>query len=42
VGRALAALAGKVTDADMRRMNLAVDGDKRDPRDVVREFLASR
>ncbi|HEV2386660.1 MAG TPA: glycine betaine ABC transporter substrate-binding protein [Candidatus Acidoferrales bacterium] len=36
---ALAALAGKVTDEDMRKMNYAVDGEHRDARDVVREFL---
>ena len=41
IARALAALAGRVSDKDMRRMNYAVDGEKRDPRDVVREFLDS-
>jgi osmoprotectant transport system permease protein len=40
ISRALARLAGRVTDADMRRLNYAVDGDKRDPKEVVREFLA--
>jgi len=40
IARALARLAGRVTDEDMRRLNYAVDGDKRDPREVVREFLA--
>ena len=38
---ALRSLAGRVTDADMRRLNYAVDGDHRDPREVVREFLAA-
>ncbi|MEN3336171.1 MAG: osmoprotectant transport system substrate-binding protein opuBD [Blastocatellia bacterium] len=33
-------LAGKLTDAEMRRLNYAVDGDKRDVKEVVREFLA--
>ncbi len=39
VGRALARLEGRVTAAVMRRMNNAVDVDKRDPAAVVREFL---
>jgi len=36
---ALAALQGKISDAQMRRMNYAVDGQHRDARDVVREIL---
>lgn len=39
---ALAALAGKITAADMRRMNYAVDGQHRDVADVVREFRQSK
>jgi osmoprotectant transport system substrate-binding protein len=35
---ALADLAGKITADDMRAMNEAVDGDHRDPAEVVREF----
>jgi osmoprotectant transport system substrate-binding protein len=35
---ALDALAGKVNAEDMRSMNEAVDGQHRDPADVVREF----
>ncbi len=35
---ALNALAGKITAADMRAMNQAVDGQHRDPAEVVREF----
>lgn len=35
---ALNALAGKVTADDMRAMNEAVDGQHRDPAEVVREF----
>jgi osmoprotectant transport system substrate-binding protein len=35
---ALAALAGKVTAEDVRAMNQAVDGQHRDPTEVVREF----
>jgi osmoprotectant transport system substrate-binding protein len=37
---ALDALAGKVTAEDMRAMNEAIDGQHRDPADVVREFRA--
>jgi osmoprotectant transport system substrate-binding protein len=35
---ALNALGGKITAEDMRGMNEAVDGQHRDPADVVREF----
>ena len=35
-------LAGRISSRDMRRMNYAVDGEKRDPTDVVREFLKGR
>ncbi len=35
---ALDALAGKITAADMQAMNEAVDGQHRDPAEVVREF----
>jgi len=41
VDRALRALAGRISAADMQRMNHAVDGLRQDPRDVAREFLAS-
>jgi len=41
VGQALKRLAGRVDAAAMRRMNFAVDGNHRDPKDVVREFLDS-
>jgi glycine betaine/choline ABC-type transport system substrate-binding protein len=37
---ALHGLAGKITDADMRRLNYAVDAEKRDVKEVVREFLS--
>lgn len=40
IAQALHALAGKVTADDMRGMNEAVDGQHRDPADVVREFRA--
>jgi osmoprotectant transport system substrate-binding protein len=35
---ALDALAGKITADDMRQMNEAIDGEHRDPADVVREY----
>ena len=38
ISTALHALAGKITADDMRAMNEAVDGQHRDPADVVREF----
>ena len=40
IANALHALAGKVTADDMRTMNEAVDGQHRDPAEVVREFRA--
>ena len=39
VGAALGALAGAISDDDMRRLNYAVDGEHRDPAAVVKEFL---
>jgi glycine betaine/choline ABC-type transport system substrate-binding protein len=36
---ALASLSGRITVADMRRMNRAVDADRRDPAEVAREFV---
>jgi len=35
---ALDALAGKITAVDMRAMNEAIDGQHRDPAEVVQEF----
>ena len=37
----LAALGGSIPEEAMRRMNLAVDGDLRDPRAVAREFVTA-
>jgi osmoprotectant transport system substrate-binding protein len=42
VGRALSELAGKISEADMRRMNYAVDGQHRDIKEVSREFLRAK
>lgn len=39
---ALDALAGKISADDMRAMNEAIDGQHRDPADVVREFRAKQ
>jgi glycine betaine/choline ABC-type transport system substrate-binding protein len=39
IGRALARLAGRVSDRDMRALNAAVDVHHRDVRAVVGEFL---
>ena len=39
IGRALAQLAGRVSDRDMRSLNAAVDIDRRDVKVVVRQFL---
>ena len=36
---AVAALAGRMDEASMRRMNHLVDGEHRAPADVAREFL---
>ena len=41
IGRALQRLAGRVSDADMRAMNAAVDLQHRDVKDVVEKFLAT-
>jgi glycine betaine/choline ABC-type transport system substrate-binding protein len=35
----LGALAGRIDEATMRRLNYAVDGERRDPAQVAREFL---
>ena len=40
VKEALVGLSRRISVADMRRMNRAVDADHRDPNDVAREFLA--
>jgi osmoprotectant transport system substrate-binding protein len=42
VQAALDALAGKISDDDMRQLNYAVDGQHRDAKEVVREFLQKR
>jgi osmoprotectant transport system substrate-binding protein len=42
VGVALEQLAGKISENEMRRMNYAVDGELKDPADVVRAFRKSK
>src|ERR1700719_2739529 len=42
VKRALDELAGKISDTAMRQLNYAVDGQHRDVKEVVREFLKKK
>ena len=42
VRQALDELGGKISEDEMRRMNYAVDGERRDIKEVVREFLKSK
>jgi osmoprotectant transport system substrate-binding protein len=39
---AIGTLAGKVSEGEMRKMNYAVDGEHRDPGEVVREFRKAK
>jgi osmoprotectant transport system substrate-binding protein len=39
VASALASLAGKISDQEMQQLNYAVDGERRDVREVAHEFL---
>jgi osmoprotectant transport system substrate-binding protein len=39
IGVALNSLSGKITAEDMRRLNYAVDGEKKDAAAVVKDFL---
>lgn len=42
VRAALADLAGRISDSEMRKMNYAVDGEHRDAAEVAREFLQKK
>ena len=42
VGTALAELAGKISDQEMQQLNYAVDGQHRDLKSVVQEFLQKK
>jgi osmoprotectant transport system substrate-binding protein len=39
---ALAELAGKISESDIRRLNYAVEGQLQEPAEVVRQFRAAR
>ena len=39
IAQAIEELTGKITDDDMRQLNYAVDGQHKDAKEVVREFL---
>ena len=42
VAQALAELAGKVSDREMQQLNYAVDGQHRDVKEVVGQFLRDK
>ena len=42
VAQVVAELAGKISDQEMQRLNYAVDGQHRDAKEVVHEFLKSK
>ncbi|MFZ0318753.1 MAG: glycine betaine ABC transporter substrate-binding protein [Candidatus Sulfotelmatobacter sp.] len=42
VGEAIAELGGKISDQEMRKLNYALDGQRRDAKDVAQEFLRSK
>ncbi len=42
IAEALAELAGKISEEEMQRLNYAVDGQHRDAKEVVHEFLAAK
>lgn len=42
IAQALAELAGKISDEEMQRLNYAVDGQHRDAKGVVHEFLKGK
>jgi glycine betaine/choline ABC-type transport system substrate-binding protein len=39
---ALAALAGKISSADMQKMNYSVEAERKDTAEVVSEFLHAK
>jgi len=41
VRQALKDLTGKISEDQMRRLNYAVDGEHKDVKEIVREFLNS-
>jgi glycine betaine/choline ABC-type transport system substrate-binding protein len=42
VGEAIAELGGKISDQEMQKLNYALDGQRRDAKDVARDFLRSK
>ena len=42
IAPALAGLAGRISDQEMQQLNYAVDGQRRDVKEVVREFLQKK
>ncbi len=42
VGEAIAELGAKISDQEMQRLNYALDGQRRDVKDVAQEFLRSK
>jgi glycine betaine/choline ABC-type transport system substrate-binding protein len=42
VARAIAELGGKISDHEMQQLNYALDGQRRDVKDVAHEFLRSK
>jgi osmoprotectant transport system substrate-binding protein len=42
LGQAFAGLADKISDQEMQQLNYAVDGQRRDVKEVVREFLQKK
>ena len=42
VGEAIAELGGKISDQEMQKLNYALDGQRRDVKDVAQEFLRSK
>jgi osmoprotectant transport system substrate-binding protein len=42
VAQLLTELAGKISDEEMQRLNYAVDGQHRDAKEAVHEFLRSK
>lgn len=42
LGEVLSRLGGTISTEEMRKLNYEIDGNKRDPKEVVREWLASK
>ena len=42
VGQALAGLSATISDEEMQKLNYAVDGQHRDAKEVVHEFLLAK